>query len=195
MDTRHARYAVAAASMLGVLLLLFVSMPAAQQHGTAPASNTETPRLANGRPDFSGFYNRDSFTGDAVEEAPHQHVINRLDDGTVFYDYAGANTPQMAATALDPNQPPYKPEYMAKVQQLASKMYGGNSKDDPYMDCKPLGVPRAGLAIMHIVQNENFMAVMHEARPGPVFRVIYTDGRKHPERLDTSYMGHSIGTW
>ena len=39
------------------------------------------------------------------------------------------------------------------------------------------------------------IAVMYENSPGPVYRVIYTDGRQHPKDLDTSYMGNSIGHW
>jgi len=40
-----------------------------------------------------------------------------------------------------------------------------------------------------------FIALMYENSPGPVYRIVYTDGRTHPKDLDTSYMGHSIGHW
>jgi hypothetical protein len=48
---------------------------------------------------------------------------------------------------------------------------------------------------MHIVQNADFLVLLYEDAPGPYYRLIYTDGRSHPEDLDTSYCGHSIGHW
>jgi hypothetical protein len=48
---------------------------------------------------------------------------------------------------------------------------------------------------MQIVQRPEIIAMMYEANPGPAFRLIYMDGRKHPTDLDTSYFGHSIGHW
>jgi hypothetical protein len=143
--------------------------------------------------DFSGFYSG-FYTGISSAAADEQLTF-RLDDGSVFFTYNGANDPQDKAEGLKANQPPYKPEYMAKVLEIAGTMWGGNTRLDPYYACKPLGLPRTGLNFMHIVQNEKYIAMLHEAQPGPTFRVIYLDGRKHPERLDTSYLGHSIGHW
>jgi hypothetical protein len=39
------------------------------------------------------------------------------------------------------------------------------------------------------------VALMYEEAPGPAFRLIYLDGRRHPENFDSSFMGHSIGHW
>jgi hypothetical protein len=197
MKHRFVSYGIVVVALAGVLSLLLVSMPAAQ-HGAAEddPESKPTPRLSNGRPDFSGYYgNSDHFQGDVVEELPGQHIINRLEGGSIFYNYAGANTPQLGAVAQKPNQPPYKPEYMAKVQAIADGMYGGNTTEDPQYDCKPHGTVRIGLGHVQIVHRPDVMAVMYEKSPGTDFRLIYTDGRKHPENLDTSFMGHSIGHW
>jgi hypothetical protein len=195
MKGRAISYAVVAVAFVAVLSLLLVSMPAAQESGAA--SNKPVPRLANGKPDFSGFYNRDHFSGDPIEERPGEHIINRLEGGTVFFDYAGANQAQLHVapqSELD-NPPPYKPEYQAKVKEIQKTTYGGTTALDPYNDCKPLGIPRAATSIMQVVHTPAVMAVLYEAAPGPAFRVIYTDGRKHPENLDTSFFGHSVGHW
>jgi hypothetical protein len=48
---------------------------------------------------------------------------------------------------------------------------------------------------MQIVQNSSTVAFLYEDRPGPYFRIVYTDGRTHPEDLDKSYFGDSIGHW
>jgi hypothetical protein len=48
---------------------------------------------------------------------------------------------------------------------------------------------------MLIVQNDKYVAMLYEDRPGPFYRVIYTDGRQHPKDFDTSYFGDSVGHW
>ncbi len=195
-------YGVAVAAMLGVLSL--VSMPAAQNRAAGRAAsavpdNAPTPRLANGHPDFTGYWgggggddvaatftNPDTGTGDA-------HELVRQDDGSLLFLYRGQDgyegpVPEKA------NQPPYKPEYMAKVKAIADVKYGGTTALDPQMDCKPHGVPRAGFSGF-VVSSPQAVAILYEAAPGPYWRLIYTDGRQHPKDLDTSYFGHSIGRW
>ncbi len=162
-----------------------------------------TPRTFDGHPDFSGFYNRvDVYHGDAKTEKPGQHVITRTQNGSIFLDYGGANLNEAfpADAAQSPNQPPYKPEYMAKVKEIAATRYGGTSSIDPIMECKPYGLPRGALnggggGAMQIVQNPQVVAFLYEDRPGPYFRIVYMDGRQHPKDLDASYFGHSIGHW
>jgi len=162
-----------------------------------------TPRTPDGRPDFSGFYNRvDVYHGDSKTEKPGQHVITRTQNGSIFLDYGGANLNEAfpADAPPNPNQPPYKPEYMAKVKEIATTRYGGTSSLDPIMDCKPYGLPRGALnggggAAMQVVQNSQVVAFLYEDRPGPYFRIVYLDGRPHPKDLDSSYFGHSIGHW
>ncbi len=197
MKYRIVSYSVAVVALVGVLSLVLLSVPAAQDGAPATSAADVTPRLPNGHPDFTGFFNRDHFEGDPIEERPGEHVVTRTEDGSIFFNYAGANLPQLAATGQKPNQPPYKPEYMEKVKEIAATMYGGNTTLDPYYDCKPLGPVRAGLRIFQVVHSPDVMAILHEAAPGPAFRLIYTDGRAHPgpDVLDTSYMGHSIGHW
>ena len=98
-------------------------------------------------------------------------------------------------SCIDPNEPPYKPEYMAKVKEIAATEYDGTTPLDPQMDCKPLGVPRAGIDAMQIVQTPEVIAILYEGAPYSLYRIIYTDGRPHPKDLDTTYMGDSIGHW
>jgi hypothetical protein len=62
-------------------------------------------------------------------------------------------------------------------------------------DCRPLGVPRAGVNGIHVVQTPQVVAILYEAAPYSTFRLIYTDGRPHPKDLDTSFWGDSIGHW
>jgi hypothetical protein len=58
-----------------------------------------------------------------------------------------------------------------------------------------MGIPRAGIGSMQIVQTPQQIAILYEGAPSSVFRIIYTDGRPHPDDLDTTFMGDSIGHW
>ena len=189
------------------------SLGARDKSGQAKA----TPRTADGHPDLSGFYNLgDIFAGDPVNEKPGQHVVVRSNDGSVFFDYGGANagTEQVGTkilqtqngkvnvldrTCVNCEEPPYKPEYMAKATAIGEAMHGDSSPEDPQYDCKPYGVPRGSVRggggfAMQIVQNADVVAFLYEDRPGPYFRIVYMNGQ-HPKDLDPSYYGHSIGRW
>jgi hypothetical protein len=189
MKSRLFSLSVVAVALVAVLALLLVSMPVAQQRAESDAK--PTPRLSNGKPDFSGFYG--GRHGDETRGALGS-VLSKTDDGSIFFDYGSADGASFAALKESDNQPVYKPEYAAKVNALADTMYGGNSPDDPQMDCKPNGVPRAGVGGL-LVHTPEALAILYEASPGPYWRVVYTDGGKHPERFDSSFFGHSIGHW
>jgi hypothetical protein len=204
MQPRLRNYSLAAlavAAGLGIYSLATSAQsaaPAKQAVATKP-TDPPTPRMADGHPDLNGFYNGGGGEGEAsTEETPGKNVTNRTADGNVFFDYSGANGGGFAFGTEPPaeaNQPPYKPEYMAKVKAVVDKYdYGTTSALDPQQDCKPLGIPRGATGIMQIVQTPKVVAILYEADPGPYYRVIYMDG-KHPSDLDTSYMGHSIGHW
>src|SRR6202521_5183038 len=80
-----------------ILVVSLLPAPAGAQAGqsaasAAAAASKPTPRTPDGHPDFSGFYNLvDIYHGDPVEEKPGQHVVNRAENGCVFFDYGGAN--------------------------------------------------------------------------------------------------------
>src|ERR1700730_4589687 len=89
--------AIILAAVFSVFLLSLLPVPAAAQAGqsaasAAAAASKPTPRTPDGHPDFSGFYNLvDIYHGDPIEEKPGQHVVNRAENGSVFFDYGGAN--------------------------------------------------------------------------------------------------------
>jgi hypothetical protein len=193
---------IAGASLMGALLLavmLFISKPAAPQNGKAAtkssSSEKPTPRTPDGHPDLNGFW---AGGGDSDE------VFQRSADGSISYNI-GTNFDKTKYCVDDScqysNQPSYKPEYMAKVKEIATTEAGGTTPLDPQFDCKPMGVPRANIAIgmgvgnFHIVQSAQAVAVLYESAPYSLYRIIYTDGRGHPDDLDTTYMGDSMGHW
>jgi hypothetical protein len=64
-------------------------------------------------------------------------------------------------------------------------------------ECMPYGpapyVAGGSLFPMEIARSAKGLLLMYE--PSPVPRRIYADGRKHPEDLDPTWLGHSVGHW
>jgi hypothetical protein len=154
---------------------------------TAPKANSDdpatkpTPRLADGHPDLNGFW--------AVGRGPDTPVNSAFGDRDPNIKRGDARN--AAAQYADPNQPPYRPELMAKVQELAKN----ESKLDTAFFCKPGGVPRIGPP-HSIVQAPGMPIVfLYQVNSGNTFRLVPTDGRGHdPDQIEL-YNGDSIGRW
>jgi hypothetical protein len=79
---------------------------------------------------------------------------------------------------------------------------GRNEKDEPYLWCTPMGVPRKNPYPWRIVQSythkgPSHIFFIHENGDAGAHRQIFMDGRPHPDpatRLPT-WWGHSIGRW
>ncbi len=105
-----------------------------------------------------------------------------------------ALTGQAPAARADrprPEPAPYQPWAAAKVKEYRDR----RGIDDPMGRCLLLGVPRVTGSPMpfQIVQKPEQTVILYETFHS--FRVIPTDGRKHPEDLDPSFMGDSVGHW
>jgi hypothetical protein len=70
---------------------------------------------------------------------------------------------------------------------------------EPHNRCLPMGVPRTTPFPFRFVQNYTHQRPTHIfiLQEGNIhtYRQIFMDGRKHPEDLDPTWYGHSIGTW
>ncbi len=74
------------------------------------------------------------------------------------------------------------------------------SKDEPYTACLPMSVPRVNpypwkFAMSYTSTGLSHIYVRHETGDAGAHRVVYMDGRKHPDDLIPSWWGHSIGRW
>src|SRR5712691_10875394 len=201
MKSRFLSYGITAAVMVVwcVAPLRMVaqsrSTPALVDAATKAAAARPTPRTADGHPDLNGYWNFPEFDVSA----------HRDSQGTIYIDVPpakGGTLPKLDATLseqlrhqVDPNPPPYKPEALAKVKELASDTV----HTDPAFRCKPLGVPRAG-APRQIVQTPKLTVILYQIdagdgdQPGS-YRLVPTDGRAHRTDVDPSYFGDSIGHW
>ena len=68
------------------------------------------------------------------------------------------------------------------------------SKDDPEANCLPGGVPRMAPYPWKIVQQAKLVVFLFEGNIHS-YRQIFMDGRGHPDDLDPTWYGHSIGRW
>jgi hypothetical protein len=197
---------MAAAAVLGLVFLLLVSISAAQ-NSTSPAAKP-TPRTAWGTPDLNGFYY--SRTGPGVafygkNEVGDAGLTVKTEDGSIFYNHVSPgeigirreSSVAEGSVETDPF-PPYKPEWLEKAKATAKRSQGNMNLDDPALQCQPFGVPRgeSNMSLgLEIIQTRDRIALLYEDTPGGQWRLIYTDGRQHPEDFDSSHFGHSVGRW
>jgi hypothetical protein len=216
--TDRLRGSAAGASMVAALLgaLLFAACkgtaaPPADAAAAKPpclgcsVDGKTTPRVAGGHPDLNGFWNGAAPNPNAPARGNAGgggRVMHRYPDGSIVFDFSteyneenGAGRICQDDSCQDKNQPPYNAEYMERVKKIAATQFGGTTPLDPAHDCRPPGVPRAGIGAIHVVQTPQVIAVLYESAPYSTFRLIYTDGRPHPKDLETTFMGHSIGHW
>jgi hypothetical protein len=204
MKSHLMSYSFAAVGLVGLVTLLSVPV-AAQDRAPAskavccstneelqkfyleqPQAKKPTPRAPDGHPDLSGFYNN-----------PFPHTAETKPNGTVEFRFGGKrNSSGPRYSWPEAVQPSYKPEYAAKVEAIFQNQYGASTPDDPQYDCKPMGVPRASMVPLQIVQTPKLVLILYESNfIGQTYRIIYTDGRSHPKDLDSSFLGDSIGHW
>jgi hypothetical protein len=153
--------------MAGAFFVLSAALPAAAQ---------KIPKAADGKPDLSGIWQAlgVSLTG----ETPAQ-------PGGA---YPAANAGRAGRGPRVP--PPYLPNMLAKVKELAS-----DPVHTPAAQCMLLGVPAITMNPMplEIVQTPKKTVILYEVMRA--FRIIPSDGRNHPADLDPSYMGDSVAHW
>jgi hypothetical protein len=151
-----------------------------------------TPRAADGRPDLTGLW----VGGNAGNRPPATDAKGSLqvylalpglnpDSPNVFKEM---DSVAVKLRAANPNKPVYKPELLSKVKELSDLQ----AKLDPAFFCKLPGVPRMGPPAQ-IVQSAGLVVLLYGDQNA--FRVVPTDGRKHREDVEPSYLGDSIGWW
>src|SRR5919202_502890 len=154
---------------LAVLTLSAAAPVFAQQRPAAAAPQATAddpakkppPRLADGHPDLNGFW--------AIGRGPDTPVNSEFGQRSPFIKRGDWRNAKEAYA--DPNQPPYKPELKAKVEELART----ESKTDTAFFCKPGGVPRIGPP--HAIVQAPGMPIifLYQLGAGNAFRLVPTD--------------------
>ncbi len=168
--------------MKTLTLGLMIAGLALAQHKDA----SKVRRTADGHPDLSGTWTY------AIDVAPAK--LTKIAAGkvsTVDVDQSARHRVADIAGALPwAKSPSYKPEFQAKVKDLAAH----ESKVDGVFYCGKPGVPRIG-SPRRIVQLPGEVIFLYEDISGDPYRVIPTDGRKHRVDANPSFYGDSVAHW
>jgi hypothetical protein len=138
----------------------------------------------------------------------HDRNLDTLGDGGSFYAFLSADHPAPTGPVSRtsdgkpdlnglwlprvPNQ--VRPELQPWAQKIFQERQQNYAKDLPNAQCLPLGPSFSGFfAPYQLVQTATLLVIMEENGDPP--RRVYLDGRKHPNDVNPSFMGHSIGHW
>jgi hypothetical protein len=167
----------------GIIAILVCSAACAQS-GSEPRP---APRLPDGRINLSGppgeIGNWDGRAGSTLATNVAADALDRTGFGTF-------NLPEN----LSIDEVPFLPWARDVYDQRQATF----TKDDPHTRCKPSGGARMfhtpyGFEILDLPDAGQIIFVSVGAPHS--WRVVYMDGREHPEHLEPTWFGHSIGHW
>ncbi|HYK60538.1 MAG TPA: carboxypeptidase-like regulatory domain-containing protein [Bryobacteraceae bacterium] len=93
----------------------------------------------------------------------------------------------------NPDTPP--PSLKPWAAEILRQRMANNSKDYPGAYCMPANAAPVTRAFPYkFVQTPSLIVVLHESDT-PGVRQIFLDGRGHPEDMNPTWEGHSIGHW
>jgi len=146
-----------------------------------PDRTAPTPRLPNGKPDFSGLW----------------HATNPARCGGGGSQFIECGT-EIGGSPLGGNLGRNLPEglpYQPHAAKLAKERRADDSRDDPHVRCLPDNPPRAWTLphLTKIMQTPKQLALLYEVNA--MYRQIFTDGRPFPEDPTPTWNGYSVGAW
>lgn len=158
---------VAALFSVATLVLAFTTVNA------FAATKDNLPRLANGKPNFSGIWEATSAADYDLE--PHS---NRKDAPPGLGIVEGGVIP-----------------YLPKALEQKKKNFERRNTDDPSLKGYSLGVPRSVYypEPFQIFQREKDLFLVHQF--GHSVRTIYTNNTDHPKDPNDWWLGDSRGKW
>ncbi|HLF10819.1 MAG TPA: hypothetical protein VJA26_06360 [Gammaproteobacteria bacterium] len=131
----------------------------------------------------------------ALAESRPRGPAPRLPDGTPDFAgvWVGGGPVGDIAEGLMPG------EEIVLLPEAAALMKSRMAADDPEARCLPTGVPRVAPYPWRVVQTPSHGKATHLffLFEGNIhsYRQIFMDGREHPQDLEPTWYGHSIGHW
>jgi hypothetical protein len=163
------------------------------------------------RPGFEPFVRKDVEVAGGQQLRLDLHFLdiqlNTLGDGREFFESIGGphKTPVGPAPKMPDGRPdlsgvwyqrrvvdPGNPEPLPWAEATMRNRQAENNKDAPQSHCWPLGVMGNTLQLWKLVQTPALLVIMLE---GELPRQVFLDGRSHPNNLNPTWVGHSIGHW
>ena len=142
-----------------------------------------TPRLADGKPDFSGIW----MTGEPNRQPQSPDAGQSPGDAS---NITGSR--QMSNLGVDlPGGLPYQPWLVPIVKERTQNL----AKDDPHIKCWPDNFVRAyGMPhLLKFVHSPNLLVMLNELNAG--YRQVFTDARPLPEDPNPTLQGYSSAKW
>jgi hypothetical protein len=164
--------------LMAALLLTPLPPLAAQNSG----ARRPAPRTSDGKPDFTGVYQ-----GGTTRPGDWEFQVPGDQPGVPT-----AATQSVSTSQAQRDPVPFQPWAREKAQEFLNM----RSINDPTSRCLPGPSPRShsvSLFPIQFVQTPTQIVILYEYFN--VFRVIPLNQKSHPEDLDPSFMGHSIGHW
>ncbi len=155
----------------------FLAVASFAVHAHPPAGQSparDIPRLASGKPDFSGIWQ-------TLSEADYD-----------LEPHAGRRDVPPGPGVVEGGKIPYLPEALEQKK----RNFAARETDDPRLRCYILGVPRSVYypAPFQIFQRDRDLTLVHQF--GHQVRTIHTNGTLHPAEKDQIFwLGDSRGHW
>jgi hypothetical protein len=162
--------------------------PVPNAPSTGPA-----PRMANGKPDLQGVWQR--------PYVPDMTRNGRGQKGYAEPPFTPADTPEARAALRQRGELkdlPYTPEGLGawKTYDIAN-LNTADGPGDYTGSCFPFGMSRSinSPDPMQIMQNDKYISLLFEQNSW--FHVVPIDGRDHPkgDQLNPTWFGNSVGHW
>ena len=139
-----------------------------------------------------------TFSPISFSQTPQHTKAAKAHSVSVTPDFSGVwFVPVYHRTLLPKEDPPFQPwaEALLKKRDVENNTADPDSGPDPIERCFPPGVPRIMLQPFpwEIVHAKDRVLMIFEYQA--LTRQIFTDGRRHPKDLESTYMGHSIGRY
>jgi hypothetical protein len=168
-----------------------ISLAAALAAATlADSAIAQQPPAASTSPAGSGGANNPALIGEVPDGPPP-----RLPDGTPDFSgvWVGGGPVGDISQGLVPG------EEIVLLPAAKALMDSRMAADDPEARCLPTGVPRVAPYPWRVVQTPAYGKATHLffLFEGNIhsYRQIFMDGREHPDDLEATWYGHSVGHW
>ena len=165
------------------LVLAVGSVCAQQSHAQANPLVRPLVRTADGKPDLTGVYQ-----GASTRRGDWEFQVPGDQPGV-----ASVATQSAVAAAQPRTEPiPFQPWAREKAQEILNL----RSIEDPTSRCLPGPSTRShsvALFPLQFIQTPQQIVILYEYFT--VFRVIPLNQKTHPDDLEPSFLGHSIGHW
>jgi hypothetical protein len=131
------------------------------------------------------------------ESEANSRPVPRLPGGKIDFTGPWVGGGTIADIERDGGLKPGELALLPWARELRDKR---RSQDDPYTVCLPMSVLRTNpypwtFAMSYTAKGLTHIYILHELGDAGAHRVVYMDGRPHPDDLLPTWVGHSIGRW